>query len=360
MKVYFFPPTSPFNPYIDNVVNGLEEAGVSVVNKKATNKYTKLLSSFGAMLQHTDVYHLNWIENKSSVDTKKNRLICKAILSWLKMMKLSGGKLVWTMHNLESHFCKGDKTFHYNFMNTFISRMDMIVVHAKETAEHLINKYNYPEDQICYVPHGSYIQNANVQVPQNEAHEGLVFLAFGMVNRYKNVPMLVRAFRSLNMPDAYLKIYGKCDEKDSELLREITMEVAATSNVMYENAFVPEDKVDSIFAQSDIVVLPYDKQSMINSGAVVKAFSEAKPIVVSRFGAVKDIEERSFVHCYDYTDDKEHYERLQDALKQAYQRWNEQKNIFEEEGKEAFVYSRDELSWENICKTIVEYYQRIK
>ena len=356
MKVYFFPPKSVTNPYIDHVINGLEKNGVTVINKGAANKYKKLFSSFQAMVRHTDVYHFNWLENKASVDTKKNRIICGAILMWLRVIRLSGGKLVWTMHNRESHDCEGDKTFHYSFLRKLISQMDMIVVHAKDSTDILVNEYHFPAEKICYVPHGSYLEGAGAELPKADNHDGLVFLAFGRINRYKNIPMLIQVFREANMPDVRLRIFGKCDAGDPDLLLQIQKEIGDHQNITYEDRYVSDEEANAIFGHSDIVILPYDKQSMINSGAAVKAFSEAKPIIVSRFGAMKDIEDRSFVHCYDYTDDADHKEQLKKILLDVYRQWCGQKESLANEGEEAFRYAKEELSWDSICETIAAFY----
>ena len=82
MKVYFFPSTSQFNPYIDNIVKGLENNGVEIINKNDTNKFEKFISSIKAICKHTDIYHFNWIENKSDSDNIKSRIICKFIFIW--------------------------------------------------------------------------------------------------------------------------------------------------------------------------------------------------------------------------------------------------------------------------------------
>lgn len=359
MKVYFFPPTSPFNPYIDNMVAGLEANGVEIVNKNSSSKYAKFLSSFSAMFKHTQFYHFNWIENKSAVDTKKNRLICAAIFAWLRLMKIFGGKLVWTMHNKESHFSKGNKEFHYQFIAKLISRMDMILVHASETKQFLIEEYQYPEERICFVPHGSYLPENKTEMPTQHVHDKFTILAFGMVNRYKNVPMLIRTFKALGLEDADLLIVGKCDGKDPQLKQTIMDELNVADHIIYDDRFVPEEEVGGIFEKCDIVVLPYDKQSMINSGAAVMAFSNAKPIIVSRFGAIKDIEDREFVYCYDYSTEEEHIRELGDTIKLAYEKWNKNKKVLSSEGLEAYNYAKNDLSWNNIGRSVVEFYKKI-
>lgn len=358
MKIFFFPPTSPFNPYIDNIVSGLEQNGAVIVNKGKSSKYSKLTSSFSAMLKGTDIYHFNWIENKSYKDSLYNRLVCAAILLWFSLMRLSGGKLAWTMHNKESHFATGDKTFHHAFLKKLISRMDMILVHAGETKDILVKEYGFPQDRICYVPHGSYIDSTKPK-PTIEEHNTFTLLAFGMVNRYKNVPLLIRAFNELNLDQAELLIYGKLDNKDAELEKQINDELSQSQHVKYVNAFIPDEQIGDLFRAADVVVLPYDKVSMINSGAAVMAMSEGKPIIVSLFGAIKDIRDRDFVYSYDYSTEEDHLQALKNTITRVYSEWQKDKNAMVVHGMHAYKYAIEELSWNTICFDIIKKYEEI-
>ncbi len=358
MKVYFFPPTSPYNPYIDDIVKGLENNGAIVVNKSDKSKYDRLFSSFRAMLRHTDIYHFNWIENKSSKDTLKNRCLCAFIICWFSLIKLFGGKLAWTMHNRESHFVDADKSFHHRFIGKMISKMDMILVHAGETKRILEQEYGYPSERICFVPHGSYVDSSNMP-PIYEQHKNFTILAFGLVMRYKNVPLLIKAFKDLNLENSELLIYGKLDDNDKALEREIDEELTGSSNVSFVNAFIPEDEVDDLFKKADICVFPYNKDSMMNSGAVVKAFSEGRPIIASLFGTIKDISDKEFVYHYDYTDETNHLDSLKAAIKDTYEVWNGDRALLAEQGRQAYEYAKTELSWDKICKDVVAKYKEI-
>ena len=355
MKVYFVPPALPCNAYITNMVAGLEKNGVEIVNKRATNRYAELLYSFPAMFKRTRVYHFNWIENRSAANTFKNRIFCRLILYWLRLIKMTGGKIAWTMHNRESHSFQGDKAFHHAFLRKFISITDMIFIHAKESKDILVERYQYPEEKICYIPLPSYNSDAHRELPAIHEHGNFVILAFGLIRKYKNIPLLIRAFKELGLPNSALEIYGICD--GPELLRSIEEGIGGCSNIKFKNEFVPEEEVPGIFAGCDVVVLPYDKQSMINSAVAVYAFSEAKPIVVCRFGAIKDIEDRSFVHCYDYSNDEEALRGLKEQLTLVYNEWKQDRQALRREGEEAFKYAQsDELSRDNITAKVVKFY----
>ncbi|WP_368490076.1 glycosyltransferase [Clostridium sp. BJN0013] len=361
MKVYFFPPSSPFNSYIDMITNVLGNNGVEIINKKYQSKSAKFLSSFLAIIKGTEIYHFNWIENKASFNSLKNRIICEGIFLWLRFIKFTGGKLVWTMHNKESHFSERekDRTFYKEFLAKFIPMVDMVLVHASETKDFLIKDYNYPASQICFVPHGSYISDDLKEVKLLPRTPQFTVLAFGMVNRYKNIPLLIRAFRKANIPDAKLVICGKCSKEEAGLAEEIQSELDGCDNVVYDNRFIPDDEVHTIFEKSDIAVLPYDKGSMINSGAAIMAFSQSKPIIVSRFGFMKDIEDRDFVYCYDYDNETDHEEKLAKYFRQLNDKYQKDPMIFRQLGLKAHQYAVDELNWENICADIVEFYKKI-
>lgn len=358
MKVFFFPPTSPFNPYIDNIVKGLEENGVIIINKKYKSRKMKFLSIFIAYFKGTQIYHFNWIENKSSNDSLKNKLSCNLIFLWMNVLKKSGSKLVWTMHNKESHFCSDSKKYHYEFMKKFISLMDMIVVHALDTKKLLIEHYDFPENKICYVPHGSYITQTEKKQENHKQSSIFTLLSFGMINRYKNIPLLIKAFKDLDLKDAKLVICGKIDSNDVLLKNEIINEIANTQNICVDNRFIPENEVDNIFENCDIVALPYDKQSMINSGAAILAFSKSRPIIVSEFGAIKDIKEKEFVYSYDYEHNDDHFKILKDTIYQVYIEWLEDRESLFRKGCAAYIYAVNDLSWNNICKKINNFYTK--
>lgn len=51
---------------------------------------------------------------------------------------------------------------------------------------------SFPAEKICYVPPGAYLESSSAELPKVDGHDGLVLLAFGMINRYKNIPVLIQ------------------------------------------------------------------------------------------------------------------------------------------------------------------------
>ena len=357
MKVYFYPPISKNNLYIKNIVDSLSFNNIEVINK-SSGKKSNIFNLIKSLIKKVKIYHFNWIENFSTLDTIKNRIICKSILILFDIIKISGGRIIWTMHNKESHFSKNNNSFHYNYLKKFISKMDGIIIHCQSSKKILIEKYNYPEDRITYIPIGNYLEK-NTQSPRYKNRKNFSLLSFGLIYDYKNIPMLIEAFSELNLKSSELKIYGKCDIKDPNLKIRINESIGDNNNISYEDRFVPEEELNDILEKSTIVIMPYKKASMLNSGVAIKAFSSGRPILSSAFEGIKDLEDKCFVHSYDYEKESSHKEKLKQEIINIYNLWEKDKDIFIREGKEAFKYAKDDLSWEKIGKDLTEFYQKI-
>lgn len=359
MKVYFTPPSSKDNSHFEMFVQGLENNGAEVVNKKyKKGAFKKLVASYISWLKGARIFHLNFIEEYSSHKSMKSQLICGLIFLWLKSLHIMGGKLVWTMHNKESHHSKKqvDRQFHKSFMKKFISMMDLIVVYCSESKEILINEYQYPDCKICLVAHGCFIL-AEKKRPVAISHDKLQILSFGLISRYKNIAMMVRAFIESNVQNVVLTICGRCD--DLNLSMELHKLVDGKPNIHFQEGFVPDEELDILFQNADIAIFPYEKDSMLNSGAVIMSFSQGKPAIVSEFGYIKDIAQKDFVFSYDYKDRSDHFKKLVDMFKRVEKEFVNDKALFERLGNEAYDFAHDCLDWNVICKKVVDYYRSV-
>ena len=353
MKVYFLPPGSELNKSLDMIVEGLEYNGAKVVNKKYNKgALKKLLSSYIAYFQGARVFHLNFVENYSANKSVKSIIACKMIFFWLKSLKLLGGKLVWTMNNKESHYCKGDKTFHYTFLKDFIAMMDVIVVYCEESKDILCNKYNYPVEKICSVAHGAFIPEREFKEP--DGHKEFRILSFGLISEYKKIPALVKAYQNANLDKTELRIVGKCES--IKLDNEIKELVRMVSHIKYENRFVSESEVEKLFEWADIAVFPYGKDSMLNSGSVIMALSQGKPILASEFGYVKEIKDNEFVFSYDYEREEDKIQNLTEMLKICQEIHYKDPYEMSRLGRKAYYFAHENLDWKVICKKIINYY----
>lgn len=365
MDVIFKPCYSEDNPYSQQVVLALENNGVYIVNKNTEEKEVKKLLILIKFIfsKNKRIVHCNWIENIATNKTLKSRF--KVTISLIKadILHILGIKICWTMHNSIPHNCK-DIVFAEYFINRWLSKVDMVVVHCKDSMNLLVNKYGYNENKILCVPHGAYKTdsiNKNLKKQLSSKYkissDSLVFLYFGIISEYKNIPLLLKVFNQLQNSDVKLILTGRIDKNmETDMQNKIRLICRQMSNVVLDERFIPEEEVSTIFSLCDIVILPYDKTSMQNSGAMIQAFSNAKPVIISEFGYVLDIKDKDFVFSYDYNSPESEKRELMVQINNAISKKAELKNL----GILAKEFADTELNWNMIGKRIVEAYKNIK
>ena len=214
------------------------------------------------------------------------------------------------------------------------------------------------------VPHGAYKTdsiNKNLKKQLSSKYkissDSLVFLYFGIISEYKNIPLLLKVFNQLQNSDVKLILTGRIDKNmETDMQNKIRLICRQMSNVVLDERFIPEEEVSTIFSLCDIVILPYDKTSMQNSGAMIQAFSNAKPVIISEFGYVLDIKDKDFVFSYDYNSPESEKRELMVQINNAISKKAELKNL----GILAKEFADIELNWNMIGKRIVEAYKNIK
>ncbi len=365
INIIFKPCYSQNNSYLKQIVNALEENSVYIINKNKQNKILKRLIILIKFIfgSHKKIIHYNWIENITQNRTLKSRLKIKLLLLKADILHILGIKICWTMHNSIPHNCT-DIVFAEHFIKRWLSRVDMVVVHCRDSMNLLVNKYTYNENKILFVPHGAYKINSINQSKKNELvhkygiHTGdIVFLYFGVISEYKNIPLLLETFSGLQDTNRKLILAGKIDGSiESQMQYKIRLQCSQLTNVILDERFIPEEEISTIFSLCDIVILPYDKTSMQNSGAMIQAFSNGKPVIIPEFGYVLDIKEKDFVFSYDYNSPESEKRELMIQINNAVNRKDELKSL----GILAKEFADTELNWNLIGKKIVEAYKNIK
>jgi glycosyltransferase involved in cell wall biosynthesis len=115
-------------------------------------------------------------------------------------------------------------------------------------------------------------------------------LFFGNVRPYKNVPLLIEAFRAVShaQRDVQLVIAGQPGRMME--VDELQRLAAADSRVRLALEFIPDEKVPLYMGAADVVVLPFN--SILNSGSVFLALSFNRAVLAPRLGALPEIQHR--------------------------------------------------------------------
>ncbi len=239
-----------------------------------------------------DVLHLHWPERE--LNNSPNCFVAYVQL-WVKLFVLrrwraKGTKIVWTVHNLRSHNRKFPRVERW-FWPRFTAILDGVIAlssHGLEAA-----RREHPATARIpgfVVPHGHY-RGAYPEHPgPARARLGIepdakVLLFFGQIRGYKDLPGLIRAFRSLSRTDLVLCVAG--EPSNRKMAEEVRAAAASDPRIRTWLYHISDAEVQPLFRSADLVVLPY--REILNSGAALLALSFNRPVLVPHKGAMQEL-----------------------------------------------------------------------
>jgi glycosyltransferase involved in cell wall biosynthesis len=162
-----------------------------------------------------DIWHVHWPEALLNI---RNPAVASAkltaFLAMIVWIRLRGGKIVWTVHNLKAHD-ELHPSLETMFYRRFIRRVDGVISLTETALKLAIEKFSRLRVlPTAIIRHGHY-RNQYAQCPPDARcalgieSDARVILFFGEVRGYKNVDALVRAFRGVEDERAHLLIVGR-------------------------------------------------------------------------------------------------------------------------------------------------------
>ncbi|MBM3889662.1 MAG: glycosyltransferase family 4 protein [Verrucomicrobia bacterium] len=253
-----------------------------------------------------DVLHLHWPDASLNFPSPMKCLVRTCLmLGLLRLARLRGTKLVWTMHNLKSH--EGphpslERFFWRRFPQLLHGCISLSEAGHETALEQLPALCSLPA---FVVPHGHYrgvypddLTREQARRQLNVPAKSRVLLYLGMIRPYKNVPHLIRTFRSLSDPEAVLLLAGK--PFSPAMSGEIESAAAGDARVKLFLGFVLDADLQRYLRAADLVVLPFTEFS--NSGSALLALSFDCPILMPRKGTVEELRQQvgdNWVRTYD-------------------------------------------------------------
>lgn len=352
MNIIFNPPDNEENKYISNMVEPLRKEGFKIF----------ALDSFFSSLRHyrsIKLIHLNWFEN---IDDSSFSVALKSFARKLVVLiaiKLGNKKLVWTMHNRSSHE-KGLSFFSRSLMYLLICFADKIIIHSKVSKE-VLNQYIHgAAKKSTYLPHPNFIGSYG-KIPSDKSsgldNKKLKLLFIGVIKPYKNIELLIEIAKKFSS-EIQLTIAGKPNSKAyHKKLTEITQ---GEKNIHLALRFIADEEIPAILHASDLVILPYDIKSSLNSGTVILAFSYKKSVICPTIGTLSDLEdERKYVLDYSYISVQEHKTSLIENVSKAIEMKANDTNIFVDFGNHLFNYVKKRHDKELIGKQLTAIYKEL-
>ena len=290
MKVIFLP-FDGLNPYQAELARALAAIQVNVL--PAPVHRWLALASLLWRFKGTRIIHLHWLSGfliKSSVA----KSVCWSTLFCLEalVVKLAGGKLVWTVHNLLEHERRHAKIELF-FLKRLVPMLDHIFVHSAYARETVMCRLRlHDSSKISIIPHGHYIDVYPNTVTREDAREILeippsapVFLFFGQIREYKGLTDLLTAFRDPALREAILLVAGH--PQSSRLAEDLRSMASGCTNIKLSLDFVPAEEVQLFMNAADHVVFPY--RDIFTSGSVLLAMSFGRKLIVPNVPSLAEI-----------------------------------------------------------------------
>lgn len=325
------------NPYAENIMAFLKN------NNIETYPIKKSFSSI-SLFRETKIFNINWFE---SIEKKGLRGVLEYYVKkcLLVLLKLTNKKIIYTLHNRVPHHSENRK-YSQQLMRWLATNADSIVIMSEDSRkviDDLIpgNKGNLP-NKVTKIPHPSYVRNYNLnktgdlRTSLNIRREDTVFMFIGSISSYKNIELLIEVFVEMNNPKSKLIIAGKPSNLEyGERLKEL---IGTDTRIIPMFDYISHDDMELFYNTADIVVLPYDKTSSLNSGALYLSFTFSKTVICPDIGSVNDIADKSILYQYGYNTDKEHKVKLFKCMQEVCKRNEESPYYLVKQGKQAFEY----------------------
>jgi glycosyltransferase involved in cell wall biosynthesis len=274
-------------------------------NARNDNPYTWLLyrhmaadvtdfSYRRALAARYDIFHIHWpeLELNAFRSSIKAAARLRLKLSLIDAIRARGTRIVWTVHNLKSHDVMHPRLERW-FWSEFIKRVDGYIALTSSGREAAKERFpGLARVPGFVVPHGHYRGEYPVDADIDARGElnipsgAKVFLSFGQIRDYKNIPTLIRVFRRTKDKDMVLCIAGRPNPQS--LSEELQREAAGDSRIRLHMQTIPKERVQFLFRAADLVVLPY--RDILNSGSALLALSFNRPILVPARGAMGELQ----------------------------------------------------------------------
>lgn len=299
MKVAAFPAFKrKENPYQILLYKAMQANGIEVAEFNSKN----------ILLRNFSIVHIHWPESNKLRKTIFYGIFYMVAFNFLlRVAKIKGARVVWTVHNLQPNIRKFSflEALHFGL---FTKAVDALIFMNRSGVEKIFGKYPVLQNKpYKIIPHGHYKNWYPNKITRSEARRFFnlpetdnVFLVLGEIKPYKGLENLIEAFRKFQCTSYKLFIAGNV--QDLSYKEKIERLIGEDERINFNAGFIANEKLQYYFNASDVVLLPYT--SMLNSGALLLSLSFNKTIAMPYFDSLSEIEDeyRDWLLTYDTLD----------------------------------------------------------
>jgi len=243
-----------------------------------------------------DIVHLHWpeycVNGRGPLASLFWSCALFAAMCWIRIL---GGKVVWTVHNLKSHIQQYPRA-EQHFWRVFTGLLNGYVCLTETGRAQALQCHPALRKLPGFViPHGN-IRDAypegDISREQARSRLGITSTAkvlafFGSIQAYKGVSELVDNFSVVQDERAVLLVAGKCTLSREERTR-IEDIAARDPRLLLHLEYVPQAQVTTFIRASDLIVLPF--REILNSGSAVLALSLDRPVLMPDRESMRELE----------------------------------------------------------------------
>lgn len=300
MKVLVLPRDR--NPYQGLLYSEMQRLGAQIIYlgqwtpSRTLNLLVLPLEIAARRIGGARLIHLHWVFAFAFPGGRRFRAMRQLayawFLLWLRVCRLLGMHLVWTVHNVVPHTpVFADDV---SARRALVKASDLVLAHSPSALAELAAIGAMP-GRSAVIPHGPIAgtRPAAVAGALTAAGRPRRFLFFGRVADYKGVEDLLAAFAAMpGDAGAHLTVAGHCD--DSRLRSRLeALARSAAGRIVLRLEHVPEEEVAQVLAAADVVVLPFRR--ITTSGSAMLALSHGRPLIVPDLAALADLPDQAVV-----------------------------------------------------------------
>lgn len=260
-------------------------------------------------LEDIDALYFNWIEEV--MDHRDRNLIIDAMAY--------GIKVYWVFHNRVSHERRREQSCRDNII-FLIQHVSDIIILSHVSSGYLYEYVPNMKADIHFLPHQEYIGNygsiVNKELKESCAHSKFIFGCIGDIRHDKNIELTIETFqRFSNNQECTLFIAGRTYSE--EYLDSLKKLKGDCKNILLISGRIPDYMMNFYVQIADVLLLPYDLRSCVNSGVMLLAFTNKRTIICSNISMAEEFDDK-LLYKYSYDTVEEHAEKLLSKMEEVY------------------------------------------
>lgn len=285
LRILAWPAFKNRGPYNTLLYRNMEELGATVEE----------FTAWRILWRRYDIVHLHWpeycVNGRGSLASLFWSCALFGAMCWVR---LRGERVVWTVHNLQSHLQQHPVIERY-FWRTFTALLDAYISLTETGVDQALDRYPSLRTKLGFViPHGNIreaypgveISRAQARLRLGIAESAKVVGFFGSVERYKGITELLETFSALEDTRAVLLVAGKSYLSPQE--RRLIEEIAGRDDrIILRLQHIPDADVALHIRAADVVAIPF--RDILNSGSAILALSLDRPILVPAKGSMGEL-----------------------------------------------------------------------